>query len=134
MPYPVTMFYGSLLGLVLLALSWVVSKHRLRAKISLGDGGDERLYAAIRAHANFVEYALFGLFLLLLAEMSGAGALLLHALGLALLLGRAAHAWGIQRPSAVNPYRKWGTALTWVMILVTALYNLVYLALGALSG
>jgi len=127
MPHTVTMFYAALLGLLLIVLSWGVSKNRMRAQVSLGHGGDESLSAAIRAQGNFIEYVPLALILLLLAESSGAQTWLLHVFGGALLLGRLMHAQGILHPKNVNNFRKIGISLTWLMILVTSIYNLGYL-------
>ena len=124
MPYHVTMLYASLLGLLLIALSWGVSKVRLREQVSLGAGELSDLESAIRAHGNFIEYVPFALVLLLLAESAGAQTWLLHALGGSLLAARLLHAYGIRQPGSTNNYRKYGAALTWLMILVTSLYIL----------
>ncbi len=132
MPYPVTILYASLLGLLLIVLSFAVSRNRMRAGVSLDDGGDEQLLNAIRAQGNFSEYVPLALLLLLLAEIAGAGSGLLHILGVALLVGRLLHARGMSRPKKVNHFRRIGIILTWLMILVTALYNLGYLVVSLL--
>ena len=53
---PITLFYGSLLGLFLIVLSARVIRQRQSARVSFGDGNDKRLGRRIRAQANFVEY------------------------------------------------------------------------------
>jgi uncharacterized membrane protein YecN with MAPEG domain len=116
MPYPVTMLYAALLGILLIMLSWGVSKLRLRERVSLD------LESAIRAHGNFIEYVPFALILLMLAESTATPSWLLHTLGGSLLAGRLLHAYGIRQPGSANNYRKYGTALTWLMILVTSCY------------
>jgi len=67
----------------------------------------------------------FALLLLALAELRGAPALLLHGLCLALLIGRAAHAWGVSDPSEDFRFRVFGMAATFTVILITALVLLV---------
>ena len=124
MNFPVTTFYASLLGVLLIYLSARVSMNRRRARVSLGLGEDVGLERANRAQGNFVEYVPIGLILLLLLEQEVAQMWLLHLLGAMLLLGRLMHAWGLTRRQSVNVYRFWGTALTWLMILATALLNL----------
>lgn len=124
MPFPVTALYASLLALLLITMSWRVSKHRRRARVSLGDGGDELLTRASRAQANFTEYVPLGLILLLLLEAAGLWMAVLHALGIMLLLGRLLHSWGMMNPDAKPSGRWWGTALTWLMMLLAALLNL----------
>jgi uncharacterized membrane protein YecN with MAPEG domain len=122
MPYPVTMLYAALLGILLVMLSWGVSKVRLRERVSLGAGDVSDLESAIRAHGNFTEYVPFALVLLLLAESTATPFWLLHAMGGSLLAGRLLHAYGIRQPGSTNIYRKYGAALTWLMILVTSFY------------
>ena len=122
MPYHVTMLYAALLGILLVVLSWGVSKVRLRERVSLGAGEVSDLESAIRAHGNFIEYVPFALILLMLAESVATQSWLLHALGGSLLAGRLLHAYGIRQPGSTNNYRKFGAALTWLMILVTSLY------------
>ncbi len=124
MPYPVTMLYASLLGILLIMLSWGVSKVRLREHISLGAGEISDLESAIRAHGNFIEYVPFALILLMLAESTAASSWLLYTLGTSLLAGRLLHAYGIRQAKNANNYRKSGTALTWLMILATSFYLL----------
>ena len=81
MSYPVTMLYASLLGILLILLSWGVSKVRLREHISLGAGEVSGLESAIRAHGNFIEYVPLALILMMLAESTAAASWLLHMLG-----------------------------------------------------
>ena len=92
MPYHVTMLYAALLGILLVILSWGVSKVRLRERVSLGAGEVSDLESAIRAHGNFIEYVPFALILLILAESAVAHSWLLHTLGGSLLAGRLLHA------------------------------------------
>jgi len=49
----------------------------------------------VRAHGNFAEYTPFAVLLMLLVELQGGPAVLLHIIGLLLLLGCAVHACGI---------------------------------------
>jgi uncharacterized membrane protein YecN with MAPEG domain len=75
----------------------------------------------MRTHANFAEYAGFGLVMLLLAELLGAQTLLLHLSGLALVLGRYIHAFGFGRTPQIPILRVVGMALTFTSILFSAL-------------
>ena len=117
----VTPLYAGLLGLMLILLSAGTIRARMRAKVSLGDGGDKALSQAIRAHGNFTEYAPMGLILLALVDMQGAPALALHLLGAALVAGRAAHAWGLTRANTLNAARSIGMLLTFGAIGLAAL-------------
>ena len=124
MPYHVTMLYAALLGILLVLLSWGVSKVRLRERVSLGAGEVSDLESAIRAHGNFIEYVPFALILLMLAESAATPSWLLHIMGGSLLAGRLLHAYGIRQPGSSNNYRKYGAALTWLMIIATSVYIL----------
>jgi uncharacterized membrane protein YecN with MAPEG domain len=127
MYFPVTTFYASLLGILLLILSNQVSNHRKRAMVSLGHGDDSMLERAMRTQGNFVEYVPFALLLLMLLEQELSEMWLLHTLGAMLLAGRLLHMYGIHNADSPIAGRFWGTALTWLMILATSLLNLWHL-------
>ncbi len=80
-----------------------IGRLRHDAKVSVGDGGDDRLTRRMRAQANFIEQVPIGLILFGLVEMTGKGGKWLAPLGAAFLLGRIAHAYGMD---ANGP--KWG--------------------------
>lgn len=116
--------YSALLALLLLALSYRVTRERQRAKVGLGDGGDPDLGRAIRAHANFVEYVPLALVLLLICELAGGAPWLLHGAGGVLLVSRVLHAQGLSSSSGLSRGRFYGTLGTWAVMLVLALANL----------
>ena len=60
------MLWSGLLGLLYLVLAGWVVRHRYRAKVGIGDGGDPALARAVRVHGNFAEYVPLTLVLLLL--------------------------------------------------------------------
>lgn len=117
----VTPVYAALLALLFVALSVNVIRARRRGKIAIGVSGDALLERIARVQANFAEYAPFTLLLLALAESRGAPGLLLHCLGLALLLGRLAHAWGVSNPIENFRFRVAGMAATLSVIIIAAL-------------
>jgi hypothetical protein len=125
MPIAIVPVYAALLALLFVALSLRVIGARRSGKVAIGAGGDTGLERRMRVHANFAEYAPFALLLLALAELQAAPALLIHALCLALLVGRAAHAWGVSNPSEDFRFRVFGMAATFTVILLTALVLLV---------
>lgn len=131
MSYTITLFYAGLAGLLLLGLSFQVVALRRRFSVGLGSGEHAELERVIRVHGNFCEYAPIALLLLLVLELSGAlpGAVL-HALGIALILGRVLHAWGLSRTAGVSRGRFIGTLLTWLMLLAASLLA-IGIALGA---
>jgi uncharacterized membrane protein YecN with MAPEG domain len=130
MSYTITLFYAGLSGLVLLGLSFQVVALRRRLKVGLGSGDQPELERAIRVHANFCEYTPMALIILLTLEIAGAlPAVVVHGLGIALVLGRFLHAWGLSRTAGVSRGRFVGTLLTWAMLLVGSLLA-VGIALG----
>lgn len=122
----VTALYAGLLGLLLVALAFAVSKQRLRHKVSTGDGGVPQLAGAIRAHGNFAEYVPLALVLIALTETTGSAPWQVHLLGAGLFIGRVLHAQGIsRRPQGRTFGRTWGIVLTWVVILVASILLLL---------
>ena len=124
-PMPaIAAFYAGLIGIILIILAMPISALRRRLKAGIGDGGDPRLARAIRAHANTVEWALPTLLLLVLAELNRAPPLLLHICGIALVAGRVVHAVGLSSTSGASRGRVAGTALTWVALMVLAIWDI----------
>lgn len=123
MELPVTSMLGALAALALVLLSFPVSLRRIKARVSLGDGGDAILHRRIRAQANFVEYAPIGLILLGLVELSGADTRVVWTLAAALILGRLLHAFGMLRD--VLPPRMAGMILTYAALVTGAAVLLV---------
>ena len=117
----VTPIYAGILTLLLLWLSVRIIRHRRRNRLSLGDEGDRRLLCLMRAQANCAEYAPLGVLLLLLVEVQGAPTIALHFLGMALTLGRLAHAYGFTAEPMIMGLRVLGMALTLTMLAASAL-------------
>ncbi len=87
--------YTGALAVFYLYLSMRTANFRRRERIGIGYGEHAALVRSARAHANFIEYVPFCLLILLMGGLLGVTALMLHALGLALLVGRVLHAYGI---------------------------------------
>jgi len=121
----ITLIAASFLGLLLIYLSYNVSKQRLRAKVSVGDGGDENLANAIRAQANLTEYAPIALILFALLEFRNANSVMVLVLASAFVLGRYMHGLSFGKFEGRNPFRLWGTLLTWLSILVASVTGLL---------
>lgn len=113
--------YAGLNIILVLFLAANVSRHRRRAKVSLGTGTDAGLEQACRAHGNTVEYVPIALIGLVLIATSGFPAFLVHALGIALTLGRFVYAYGLLTSPGPSMGRMIGTGLTWLVLLVSAL-------------
>ena len=116
----ITGLYAALLALLFLALSGLVIRQRYHTRTAIGLGTGEGLLRASRAHGNFSEYVPLALVLLLILEQGGAAPWLLHVLGAALLLGRAAHAFGISRSPEQLRFRQLGMLLTFGVLGVAA--------------
>lgn len=121
----ITLVTASLIGLLLIYLSANVSRERGRAKVSIGDGGDDKLAHAIRAQGNLTEFAPVALILLGLLEYQGTNPMILMAFGAAFVLGRFMHGLTFGKFEGRNPYRFWGTILSWLMILLASLLGLL---------
>ncbi|MDP2714364.1 MAPEG family protein [Rheinheimera sp.] len=121
----ITALYAALLGLMFIALSIKVIAKRRQFQIGIGSKGEMALQRAVRVHGNFAEYVPFALLLMFLAEYSGLAPLYLHILGIALLLGRLSHAWGVRQLKEPLKYRMVGMLLTFGVILLSALAILV---------
>ena len=121
----VTAFYAALTGILCVILSAMVIRQRFRRRISLGDGGDAEMGRMTRVFGNFAEYAALVLVLLALLEICHGSRTLVHALGLAFILSRLAHAFGLARTTAVKPGRAAGIVVTLLVILVASIALLV---------
>ena len=121
---PASFFYAGLLGLLLVALSAQVVLARRRFRVGLGTGSEEGLQQAIRVQANFVEYVPFAVILLVLAELTGLPLPALHGAGVLLVASRILHAIGLTQSPGRSFGRFYGTAGTWLMIVVLSLWIL----------
>ena len=120
------LLYAAILGFMQVALAFLVISRRWKYKVAKGDGDVPELRQAIRVHGNFAEYVPFIVLLMYLAEMSGAHALAIHALGLILLSGRLMHAKGLFTSSGPTRLRMFGMIFTFVAFLSSAFTCLLY--------
>jgi uncharacterized membrane protein YecN with MAPEG domain len=116
----ITLLYAGLCALLVLFLAARVVRWRMSHRIGLGDGGDTELLRRVRAHGNAVEYLPLCLILLGGMELNGYPAPLIHGFGIALVLSRVAHAFGLSRSSGVSAGRFAGTLVTWLLMLAMA--------------
>ncbi|WP_027830034.1 MAPEG family protein [Marinobacter sp. HL-58] len=118
---PVSAVFAAVLGLLLIVLSILVSRFRLKYKKNLGVTDDRDFEAAVRAHGNLVEYAPLGLIMLAIAELNGVASGLVYWTGMAFVVGRILHAFGmINGRGGPHIARLAGILLTWVSILAIA--------------
>ncbi len=117
--------YAALLTFLYIYLSVRVMRGRQDAGVAIGTGGNAALERRIRVHANFAEYVPLALILLVLMELRGNAAWYLHLLCLALLAGRAAHAWGVSQEPDDMRARGAGVLLTVAVLAVASLSLLI---------
>jgi len=129
MSAPVTAIYTALLVVVLIGLSAWVIKLRRGAGQDLFQGEHKNLGRAVRVHGNFTEYVPLALISLLIAELNGAEAWMLHALGAGLLAARLTHAYGLYNHIGASTGRVGGMAGTFAVLAFGVLLN-VWLVLG----
>lgn len=106
-----------------------IGKLRYAHKISVGDGGNELLGRRMRAQANFVEQVPVTLLLFALVEAAGRGGVWLAPLGALFLLGRIAHAYGMESETRFKAGRPIGMLTAFLPQLVLAV-TAVLIALG----
>jgi uncharacterized membrane protein YecN with MAPEG domain len=119
------MISASLLGLLLIYLSFITAKTRGATKTDLGDGGHPEMLRAIRAQGNLTEYAPLGLILIGLLEYRGTNEWLLIALASFFVVGRFMHGLTLGKMSGRNPFRFLGTIFTWLAIVVASVTGLL---------
>jgi uncharacterized membrane protein YecN with MAPEG domain len=83
----------------------------------------------VRVHGNLTEYAPIFLILLLVAELGQAPVWLLHGTGIAFVVARALHAFGLSRVRGRSAGRVFGSAVSWTAIVVLAVYLLAHAVL-----
>ena len=91
---PVFFVCAGLLGLLAAILTLNIARLRGKKRINLGDGGDPEMLAAVRAHANLIEFAPLCLLLIYFAS-DFYGFRTVAALSVILLVSRALHAGGM---------------------------------------
>ena len=116
----VSPIYIGIVGLLALYLSVQVSLKRQKHKVSTGDGDNPILFKSIRVHANLIENAPLAMILLLAFELQGASAWMVHVLGLAFVIGRLLHVYGLGSQPQKLMARSVGSSITLIYLLVTS--------------
>jgi uncharacterized protein len=101
----ITLFFVGVLALIQCALTALVIARRLKAKVSLLDGGDKLLTNRMRAHGNFTETVPIAIIMMAFLEMRGIPSAWLWVIGTSLTFGRMLHAVGLitRKPSWGRP-------------------------------
>lgn len=92
---PVTLCLAAACAAVNIWLGMRIGKIRHAASISVGDGGNEALVRRMRAQANFIEQTPLTLALVAAVELTGKGGLWLATASALFVIGRIAHAVGM---------------------------------------
>ena len=123
-----TVFFvcAGILGLLTVVLGMNVGRMRGKKRISLGDGGDAEMTAAIRAHGNLIEWAPLCLLLIWLTH-GPYGNRSVAILAVVLTVARFCHAGGLF--GLVPSGRVIGAAAT-AFVLAFASVELILAGLG----
>ena len=127
---PTTLCLAAAAAILNLWISIRVGQMRHAIKVSVGDGGDERLLRRMRAHANFIENTPLVLILIAAVELSGKGGAWLAVVGGLYILGRVCHALGMDG-GAIEKLRGVGTLVTMLTQLGLAIAA-VLIAIGTI--
>ncbi len=122
-------FYVALNVLLMLALAARVMWLRNSRGVGLGSGGDAALERAIRVHANAVEYVPAALLMLVVLAFEPTRPAWLHGFGIALLVARLLHAFGLSSSAGRSFGRITGAGLTLLVMLAMAIVLLVRFAM-----
>jgi uncharacterized protein len=95
MTFYITSLFTGLLALMMVPLSLQISLRRAGLKATFGDADDATLRRRIRAHGNFIEYVPLALILLGMVEWQSAPPTIVWTLGIAILVSRLLHAYGM---------------------------------------
>jgi uncharacterized protein len=124
MTVSITALYAAILALIIVALGINVTVHRVKLRVSLGDGGNAEMLRMIRLHGNAAEYIPLALLLMLAYEVNGGWHTALHVIGIALVAGRLIQTAAMWSTEVAGPGRGTGQTLTWLSIAALAALNL----------
>ena len=124
MTLSITAIYAAILALIILALGVNVTMHRVKLRISLGDGGNPQMLRMIRLHANAIDYVPIAVVLMAIYEVNGGWHWALHIVGIALVAGRLIQTAGMWTTDVAGAGRKVGQSLTTLSIAALAVLNL----------
>lgn len=116
---PVALATTAACALINLWLAFRVGIVRRSEKVSIGDGGNERLTARMRAQLNFTEYAPIVLILIALIELAVGTEDWLWAAAALFVVARILHPFGMD---GWRPGRAIGIALTFLILAGLAFY------------
>jgi hypothetical protein len=116
---PIALTAAAAAALINVWLSFRIGQIRRAEKISVGDGGNLRLIARMRAQLNFVEYTPLVLILIALIEFTHGSPLWLWVVMALFIVGRVLHPLGMDgRPR----YRPIATSISMLSTLFLGAY------------
>ncbi|MFK7841134.1 MAG: MAPEG family protein [Sphingorhabdus sp.] len=118
---PITLTIAGAAALINIWLMIRVGQVRTSEKVSVGDGGNDKVIRRMRAHSNYIESAPFVLLLVAAIELASGSATWLWIVGGLFLLGRVAHGIGMD-DGAFGKGRMIGTLVTMLTLLGLAIY------------
>lgn len=131
---PITSLFALPLVLLYVYLAFRVINTRRSERVEIGDGGARVLLRRMRVHANAAEYMPIGIVTMGLAELQGAHAWLLVAIGATLLVGRAMHAYALSQEPHILRLRVNGMVLTFTAIIAAAVSAFALAALQVIAS
>lgn len=127
---PVTLSSAAAAAIINIWLMIRVGQVRTSEKVSVGDGGNEKVIRRMRAHGNFVESAPFVVLLVGVIELAGKGQPWLAYVAGIYFLGRVAHGVGMDG-GALGKGRMIGTLVT-LLTLVGLAAAAVLIGMGTI--
>jgi len=119
---PITLTVAGAAALINLWLMMRVGQVRTSEKVSIGDGGNEKVIRRMRAHSNYIESAPFVLLLVGAIELASLSSpVWLWIVGGLYLLGRVAHGIGMD-DGKFGKGRMIGTMVTLLTLLGLGIY------------
>jgi len=92
---PIALVTAGVAALINIWLAYRIGQIRTAEKISVGDGGNLRLIARMRAQLNFAEYTPIVLILIALIEFAHGSPLWLWIVAMLFIFGRLLHPFGM---------------------------------------
>lgn len=127
---PITLTIAGAAALINLWLMVRVGQVRTSEKVSVGDGGNEKVLRRMRAHSNYIESAPFILFLVGVIELaSTTSPTWLWIVSGIYLLGRVAHGIGMD-DGKFGKGRMIGTIVTMLALLGLGVYAIAIPYIG----
>lgn len=122
----ISLFYAGAIGIMAIVLAFLTIRQRFISSVSLGDGDNENLLRAQRAHGNFLEYSIIFLILSFALEFFGnIPDIAIGILGDFFILGRILHAYALSNENANILFRQVGILFSFLTILTQSIWAIL---------